>query len=131
MAVFAIGDIQGCYQEFRSLLRKMKFRDDCDTLWITGDLVNRGHDSLSTLRYVSAMGPSAITVLGNHDLHLLAMAAGLRSAGKGEKDLRKVLKAKDCDVLMEWLRRRPLIHHDEERVIALKAFRGDNSRGIQ
>ena len=75
MAVFAIGDIQGCYQEFRSLLRKMKFRDDCDTLWITGDLVNRGHDSLSTLRYVSAMGPSAITVLGNHDLHLLAMAA--------------------------------------------------------
>ena len=92
----------------------MKFRDDCDTLWLTGDLVNRGHDSLSTLRYVSAMGPSAVTVLGNHDLHLLAMAAGIRTAGKGDADLRKVLKAKDCDVLMDWLRRRPLIHHDEE-----------------
>lgn len=114
MAVFAIGDIQGCYQEFRALLRKMKFRDDCDTLWLTGDLVNRGHDSLSTLRYVSAMGPSAVTVLGNHDLHLLAMAAGIRTAGKGDSDLRKVLKAKDCDVLMDWLRKRPLIHHDEE-----------------
>lgn len=114
MAVFAIGDIQGCYQEFRSLLRKMKFRDDCDTLWLTGDLVSRGHDSLSTLRYVSAMGPSAITVLGNHDLHLLAMASGSRSFGKGEGDLKKVLKAKDSDVLMQWLRARPLIHHDPD-----------------
>lgn len=113
MAVYAVGDIQGCYQEFRALLRSMHFRDDCDTLWLTGDLVSRGHDSLSTLRYVSAMGPSAITVLGNHDLHLLALAAGLREREKAAKDLRQVLKARDCDSLTDWLRRRPLIHHDE------------------
>ena len=114
MAVFAVGDIQGCYREFRALLRSMNFRDDCDILWLTGDLVSRGHDSLSTLRYVSAMGSSAITVLGNHDLHLLALAAGMREREKAAKDLLKVLKARDCDSLMDWLRRRPLIHHDED-----------------
>lgn len=112
MAVFAIGDIQGCYRQFRALLRAMKFRDDCDRLWITGDLVSRGHDSLSTLRYVSSMGPAAVTVLGNHDLHLLAIAAGVKDRDKAEDDLRQVLKARDCDSLMDWLRRRPLLHHD-------------------
>jgi len=113
MAVFAVGDVQGCYREFRALLRNMNFRDDCDTLWLTGDLVSRGHDSLSTLRYVSAMGSSSITVLGNHDLHLLALAAGLREREKAAPDLLQVLEARDCDSLMDWLRRRPLIHHDE------------------
>jgi bis(5'-nucleosyl)-tetraphosphatase (symmetrical) len=119
MAVFAVGDIQGCYQEFRSLLRKIKFRDDCDILWLTGDLVSRGHDSLSSLRYVSAMGPAAITVLGNHDLHLLALAMGLREYGKADKDLIRVLKARDCDSLMDWLRRRPLLHHDPDLAYTL------------
>jgi bis(5'-nucleosyl)-tetraphosphatase (symmetrical) len=119
MAVFAVGDIQGCYQEFRALLRKMNFRDDCDTLWLTGDLVSRGHDSLSSLRYVCAMGEGAITVLGNHDLHLLALAAGLREYGKAEADLVKVLKARDCDSLMDWLRQRPLLHHDEDLAYTL------------
>jgi bis(5'-nucleosyl)-tetraphosphatase (symmetrical) len=114
MAVYAIGDLQGCLAPLQKLLAKIAFDPLRDRLWFVGDLVNRGPDSAGCLRFVQGLGAAAVTVLGNHDLHLLAMTAGLRSPGKGEADLRKVLKAKDCDVLMDWLRRRPLIHHDEQ-----------------
>ena len=78
MAIYAIGDLQGCYDPFRRLLDAIDFDPDEDTLWITGDLVNRGPKSLKTLRFVHSLGDSAITVLGNHDLHLLAVDAGVR-----------------------------------------------------
>ncbi len=113
MAVFAIGDIQGCYDPFRELLDALAFDPDRDTLWLTGDLVNRGPKSLKTLRFVKSLGDSAITVLGNHDLHLLAIAAGQLRNGGRFKSLRKVFKASDRDELMDWLRHRPLAHYDE------------------
>ena len=113
MAVYAIGDIQGCYDPFRELLDVIRFNPDKDTLWLTGDLVNRGPKSLKTLRYVKKLGDSVVTVLGNHDLHLLALAAKqVRNGGRFES-LHKILKAKDSDELLDWLRHRPLAHYDE------------------
>ena len=82
MAVYAIGDLQGCYDPFRRLLDAIDFDPDDDTLWLAGDLVNRGPKSLKTLRFVKALGTSAITVLGNHDLHALALSVGAVRYGK-------------------------------------------------
>jgi len=113
MAIYAIGDLQGCYDPFRNLLDELAFDPDKDKLWLTGDLVNRGPKSLKTLRFVKSLGDSAITVLGNHDLHLLALAAGSVRDGVRFDTLRKTLKAKDCDKLLDWLRHRPLAHYDE------------------
>jgi bis(5'-nucleosyl)-tetraphosphatase (symmetrical) len=112
MAIYAIGDIQGCYDQLIQLLEKISFNDDRDRLWFTGDLVNRGPQSLKTLRMVRAMGANAITVLGNHDLHLLAVAY---KAGKpGKKDtLDDILNAPDRNKLLDWLRCRPLLHTDK------------------
>lgn len=111
MAVYAIGDIQGCYDELLALLVELQFDRERDTLWFCGDLVNRGSKSLDTLRFVHSLGERAITVLGNHDLHLLAVHAGVK---KDKKDsLSEVLEAEDVDELIDWLRRRPLLHHDE------------------
>ncbi|MBT8422419.1 MAG: symmetrical bis(5'-nucleosyl)-tetraphosphatase [Gammaproteobacteria bacterium] len=113
MAVYAVGDIQGCLDELRDLLDALTFDADKDRLWLVGDLVNRGPKSLETLRFVRSLGDAAITVLGNHDLHLLALAIapGARSP---EKDLRRILKAKDGDELIEWLLHRPLLHYDKK-----------------
>ena len=113
MAVYAVGDVQGCLDELQDLLSVLKFRKKRDTLWLVGDLVNRGPKSLETLRFVRDLGDAAITVLGNHDLHLLglALASGKRAP---EADLKKVLKAKDRDELIDWLRHRPLLHHDPD-----------------
>ena len=113
MAIYAIGDIQGCYDPFRELLDAIRFNPDKDTLWLTGDLVNRGPKSLKTLRFVKSLGDSAITVLGNHDLHLLAITAGQLRSGSRFKSLRKIVKASDRDELMHWLRHRPLAHYDK------------------
>jgi bis(5'-nucleosyl)-tetraphosphatase (symmetrical) len=114
MTVYAIGDLQGCLDPLRRLLDRLRFDPASDRLWFTGDLVNRGPASLETLRYVHALGPSAVTVLGNHDLHLLATAwAGSRPRKKRDT-LDDVLKAPDRDELLEWLRRRPLLHHDPD-----------------
>lgn len=111
MAVYAIGDIQGCYDELRASLDLVRFDPADDRLWFVGDLVNRGPKSLETLRFVRDLGDRAISVLGNHDLHLLAIASGnTRKAGKDT--LGAVLGAPDCDELLHWLRHRPLLHHD-------------------
>jgi len=113
MAVYAIGDVQGCFDELLQLLRLIEFDQQHDRLWFCGDLVNRGPKSLETLRFVKALGNQAVTVLGNHDLHLLAKAEG---CGKQlEKDtLEQILVAPDRDELIHWLRHRPLLHHDPE-----------------
>lgn len=112
MATWAIGDIQGCCTEFRALLEKIRFDPGKDQLWLTGDLVNRGTESLQTLRYVMALGDCVITVLGNHDLHLLALASGNGRGGPDNASLRPILDAPDCEELLSWLRRRPLAHFD-------------------
>ena len=114
MAVYAIGDIQGCYDPFRRLLDEIDFDPANDTLWLVGDLVNRGPKSLKTLRFVKDLGDAAITVLGNHDLHLLALEAGAVRAGKRFSSLTKLLNSSDCGELCDWLRHRPLAHYDED-----------------
>jgi bis(5'-nucleosyl)-tetraphosphatase (symmetrical) len=113
MAVYAIGDLQGCYDPFRHLLDELAFDPNSDTLWLTGDLVNRGPKSLKTLRFVKSLGSSVVTVLGNHDMHLLALAAGQVSGKRRFESLNKILNASDRDELLDWLRHRPLAHYDE------------------
>jgi bis(5'-nucleosyl)-tetraphosphatase (symmetrical) len=111
MAVFAIGDVQGCYDDLMRLLERIHFDEADDRLWFAGDLVNRGPDSLGVLRFVRKLGKRAVTVLGNHDLHLLAVAAG--AARPRSKDtLDDILEAEDRDEYLDWLRHRPLLHHD-------------------
>ncbi|MCW5889270.1 MAG: symmetrical bis(5'-nucleosyl)-tetraphosphatase [bacterium] len=114
MAVHAIGDVQGCCDELEELLEKIAFDPSRDRVWITGDLVNRGPRSLDVLRLVRGLGDAAVTVLGNHDLHLLA-AAFVPGTRTGKKDtFQDVLAAPDRDELLGWLRRRPLLHHDAD-----------------
>lgn len=107
MPLYAIGDIQGCHAEFCELLTLIGFSPDSDRLWLTGDLVNRGPDSLAVLREVIALGDAATTVLGNHDLHLMTVAAGHRDAHRDDT-LAKVLDARDRVDLLDWLAHRPL-----------------------
>jgi len=113
VAVYAIGDIQGCYDPLRRLLDKLDFSPPDDTLWFVGDLVNRGPKSLKTLRFVKSLGDAAIAVLGNHDLHLLALWAGALAYDERFESLARTLNAPDADDLCNWLRRRPLAHYDE------------------
>lgn len=112
MAIYAIGDIQGCYDELRRLLDKIVFDPRQDQIWFCGDLVNRGPQSLQTLRFVKSLGDSAVTVLGNHDLHLLALHHEVRKI-RDTGNLEPVLKSPDRDELMNWLRQQPLLHHDK------------------
>ena len=113
MAVYAIGDLQGCYDPFRHLLDEIDFDPAEDTLWLVGDLVNRGPKSLKTLRFVKSLGDSVITVLGNHDLHLLALASGQTHFGQRFETLQNTLEAHDRDELLDWLRHQPLAHYDK------------------
>ena len=113
MAVYAIGDIQGCYDPFRRLLDALDFDPANDTLWLAGDLVNRGPKSLKTLRFVKKLGESEITVLGNHDLHLLALTVDAVRYGKRFETLEKLLNAPDANELCDWLRTQPLAHYDK------------------
>lgn len=118
MPTYAIGDIQGCYDEFRRLLDRLEFDPDRDTLWLAGDLVNRGPDSLAVLRFVHSLGDRAICVLGNHDLHLLALAEGNLKHYK-DAALEDILLAPDRDALIYWLRHRPLLHRSFKKRFSL------------
>ncbi|MBS3964285.1 MAG: symmetrical bis(5'-nucleosyl)-tetraphosphatase [Methylomonas sp.] len=112
MAIYAVGDIQGCYDALRRLLDHVGFDPKIDQLWLAGDLVNRGPHSLETLRFVKGLADAAVTVLGNHDLHLIATALTLGKIGKKDT-LLPILKAPDCDELIAWLRHRPLFHRND------------------
>lgn len=109
MATYAIGDIQGCFKEFQSLLQKIDFAPGRDRLWLVGDLINRGPQSLEVLRFVKKLGDAAITVLGNHDLHLLMLAEGA-SRLREDDTVGEILAAKDRDELLAWLRVQPMMH---------------------
>ncbi|MDH4186556.1 MAG: symmetrical bis(5'-nucleosyl)-tetraphosphatase [Nitrospira sp.] len=112
MAIYAIGDIQGCLDPFRRLLDRVSFDPRTDRLWLVGDLVNRGPDSLNLLRFVRGLGNTVCMVLGNHDLFLLAAAEGI-AAVRHKDTIHDVLRAGDCGELIAWLRRQPLHHHEE------------------
>lgn len=116
MAIYAIGDVQGCFSALERLVGQIRFDPACDQLWFVGDLVNRGPDSLSVLRYIKGLGPAAITVLGNHDLHLLAIAAGVTKLGRKDT-VQDVLQAPERDELLTWLRHRPLVHVADGHVL--------------
>ena len=113
MSIWAIGDLQGCYGPTQRLLEKIRFDPAVDRLWFCGDLVNRGGESLQTLRLVHSLRERVVTVLGNHDLSLLAIAERSESEQrKVNPDLRSVLFAEDRDELLGWLRQQPLLHVD-------------------
>ncbi|HEX3838771.1 MAG TPA: symmetrical bis(5'-nucleosyl)-tetraphosphatase [Steroidobacteraceae bacterium] len=112
MARFAIGDVQGCATELRALLGAIGFSADRDQLWFVGDLVNRGPQSLECLRLIRALGDNAVVVLGNHDLHLLAMVFGAHLQDKPGDTLHEILRAPDRVALLQWLLERPLAYQD-------------------
>ncbi len=108
MAIFAIGDIQGCYEELARLVDKLRFDPGRDELWFVGDLVNRGPRSLDVLRFVRSLEVVSTVILGNHDLHLLAAR---EHPDRVDDLLRPILAADDADELLDWLRLRPLVHY--------------------
>ena len=112
MAHYAIGDLQGCHAEFMALLERLRFDPARDRLWLTGDLVNRGPASLAVLRDVRAIGARATVVLGNHDLHLLAMAYAPAIVRRRERELEQVLDAPDAAELLAWLLSCPMLHRE-------------------
>lgn len=112
MAVYAIGDVQGCFRTLERLLDEIRFDPRHDRLWFAGDLVNRGPRNVEVLRWMLAHERSIVTVLGNHDLHLLASSVGARARGK-RSTLGDVLDADDRPELIGWLRRQPLLHRQD------------------
>ena len=117
MTLYAVGDIQGCATQFDALLNRIAFKPGRDRLWLVGDLVNRGPDSLLVLRRVMELGDDVISVLGNHDLHLLASSAGVRVGGADS--FGDVLAATDVVQLRDWLRNRPLLHWERDTKMLL------------
>src|ERR1700721_3455543 len=111
MSLYAIGDVQGCDAELGTLLAALRYSADRDRLWFVGDLVNRGPDSLAVLRRIRSLGDAATVTLGNHDLHLLAVAFGSAHA-RDDDTLNEILAAPDRDSLLEWLAGRPLFYED-------------------
>ena len=118
MAVYAIGDVQGCFDELQALLDRIGFDPAEDRLWFAGDLVNRGPKSLETLRFIRGLGEGAVSVLGNHDLHLLAAFYHHRKTGRKDT-LDELLRSSHSESLLEWLRRQPLIHTDTELDVSM------------
>ncbi|MCM1511931.1 MAG: symmetrical bis(5'-nucleosyl)-tetraphosphatase [Oxalobacter formigenes] len=111
MRIYAVGDVQGCFEPLQALVRRIERETPGARYWLAGDLVNRGPHSLETLRFVRSLGERAVTVLGNHDLHLLAVAAGARKQ-QAMDSLDAVLNAPDSRELIDWLRTRPLAHYE-------------------
>jgi bis(5'-nucleosyl)-tetraphosphatase (symmetrical) len=111
MAIYAIGDVQGCYESLQRLLEKLRFDTSQDQVWFAGDLINRGPYSLKVLRLVKSLEENAVVVLGNHDLTLLAIAAGC-ILPRRKDTVHDILQAPDREALLEWLRHRPLMHYD-------------------
>lgn len=112
MATYAIGDIQGCFEALERMLALIDYDPADDTLWFVGDIVNRGPDSLAAIRFIKDLGERAVTVLGNHDLHLLTVAAGYARLHRGDT-LQEILDAPDRDDLLQWLRSRKLMHAED------------------
>lgn len=110
MSTYVIGDVQGCFKDLKALLALIQFSPEQDTLWFAGDVVNRGPDSLSVLRYIMQL-PRVISVLGNHEFHLLALAEGLFPEFN-KHTVQAILQAPDRDKLLDWVRSRPLLHYD-------------------
>jgi bis(5'-nucleosyl)-tetraphosphatase (symmetrical) len=108
-----VGDIQGCLQPLQALLAHINFQPKKDKLWVAGDMINRGPESLKTLRFLYHLRDSLHIVLGNHDLHLLAVAVGCREPSPSDT-LNAILNAPDRDCLLEWIRKQPLVHHDSK-----------------
>ncbi len=113
MATLAVGDVQGCHRALRRLLEKAAFDPARDRVWLTGDLVNRGPDSAGVLRWARGLGDRAVVVLGNHDLHLLAIAHGKGSGARCRDTLGRILRERDGRELLEWLGRQKLMHHED------------------
>ena len=111
MTTYAVGDIQGCLQPLQQLLEEVDFNPDSDSLWVVGDMVNRGPDSLGTLRFLRQLGPSVIAILGNHDLHFLALAYHTTKAHRSDT-LEELLAAPDLPELIDWIRHCKLMHTD-------------------
>jgi len=116
MAIYAVGDVQGCHAELVQLLDEIQFDAAQDQLWLVGDLVNRGPGSLEVLRLVRSLGDSAITVLGNHDLHLLAVSEGVAELHRTDT-LNDILAAPDRDELLTWLRHQRMLHAEGGHVL--------------
>ena len=116
MAIYAIGDVQGCYEALQRLIEHIRFNSGSDRLWFVGDLVNRGPDSLKVLRYIKSLGDSAVVVLGNHDLFLLAVAEDT-TAMRPEDTLQAILAAPDRDELLGWLRQQRLLYREHRFVL--------------
>lgn len=116
MATYAIGDVQGCYATLQRLLARIKFNPHHDTVWLAGDLVNRGPDSLSVLRWARDMGERVVAVLGNHDLRLLSIAHGVKELRPSDT-LTPILEAPDRDALVAWLQARPLVHRQGQHLM--------------
>lgn len=116
MATYAIGDIQGCYKEFMELLSKINFKPGRDTLYLVGDLVNRGPESLKVLRYIYRHQDSIITVLGNHDIYLIGRYAGVIEAGTDDT-INQILEASDSSKLVGYLRSCPLLFQDANYIL--------------
>jgi bis(5'-nucleosyl)-tetraphosphatase (symmetrical) len=134
MATYAIGDIQGCYDSLRRLLDACAFDPAVDRVWLVGDLVNRGPHSLDTLRFVRSLGNSALTVLGNHDLYLLMLAEGVAKKKGKDDTLDEVLRARDREELLDWLRHCPLCHVEGEYCLVhaglLPQWTADQARAL-
>ncbi len=112
MAVYAIGDIQGCFHELNDLLDAVAFAPGCDELLLVGDLINRGPQNLETVRLIMSLGDTAVSVLGNHDLHFLAVCLGGHKPGRSDT-FHDLLDAPDRDAIVDWYRRQPLLVVDE------------------
>lgn len=113
MATYAIGDVQGCYDELQLLLEKIKFNPDVDKLWFAGDMINRGPKSFETLEFIISLKDKAICILGNHDINLLAQAYNIVDI-KPKDTAAQILKAKNSEEIINWLRKQPLIHLDNK-----------------